>query len=516
MCHSKVSIIKPMFGSNVKLFCITIDESGQYITQQVIRYQFTGKEHALPKVPHGNLTGSTPYKRQPKSTRDMLLKHAENNKPREAMRLVEKELGGIKSDQISTSSLPRNMQQAATIRRNLFHDKVHSDPIMALIDLHKTDYNHFIRALQVLPSPACILATDEQLHQLVLNCTQEKNFGVMHLDPTFNLGDFYVTPIVFPLVNYTHRKSKGGCPTFIGPVLIHHQMQHSTYSYFLNQIISLKPAVRNVKVIGTDGELALCNALKENFPEAIPLRCLKHIKDSVERKLNDLKFDSQSVRVIAADIFGSVADGIRELGLSDATDQEDFFSKLMSLENKWNKIEKSHRHFLGSEEKNPVFYDWLCLNYSNIFCESVIQCVRVSAGLGEPPSPFYNNRSESINKLIKQRFHNQKSLLPVFVKHLHTLIEEQSNSMKEAMKQTGDWHLRDQCGTEVCHLSCPSDPLLQFCTLDKGILDSIWEKAAQLVHSKGFITPIPGDFEGSKGRMVASSSSINPHMVTVG
>ena len=74
--------------------------------------------------------------------------------------------------------LPRNMQQAATIQCNLFHDKVHSDPIMALVDLQKTDYNHFVRALQVLPSPACILATDKQLHQLVLNCTQEKNFGV--------------------------------------------------------------------------------------------------------------------------------------------------------------------------------------------------------------------------------------------------------------------------------------------------------------------------------------------------
>ena len=114
---------------------------------------------------------------------------------------------------------------------------------------------------------------------------------------------------------------------------------------------------------------------------------------------------------------------------------------------------------------------------SNIFCESVIQCVRVSAGLGEPPSPFYNNHSESINKLIKQHVHNQKSLLPVFVKHLHTLIEEQSNSMKKATKQTGDWRLRDQCGTEVCHLSCPSDPLLQFAHLTKEFLIFLGESS---------------------------------------
>ena len=36
------------------------------------------------------------------------------------------------------------------MRQNLFQGRIHSDPIMALIDLHKT-----VRALQVLPTPAC-------------------------------------------------------------------------------------------------------------------------------------------------------------------------------------------------------------------------------------------------------------------------------------------------------------------------------------------------------------------------
>ena len=134
-----------------------------------------------------------------------------------------------------------------------------------------------------------------------------------------------MTPIVFPLVNYTHRKDKGGCPTFIGPVLLHHQMQHDTYSYFLNEITLLKPEVRNVKAVRTDGELALCNALKDHLPRAIHLCCLKHIRDAIERKLHELKFDSQSIHVIIDVIFGSITDGIHEVGLSDATDQEDFF-----------------------------------------------------------------------------------------------------------------------------------------------------------------------------------------------
>ena len=488
-----------------------LDESGCLIAKQVIRYLFTGEEHPLPKLPHGNSSGSTPYKRQLKSTRDLLKVQAEESKPREAVREVEKQLCGI-DEQISTSSLPRNTQQTATIRSNLFQGQAHSDPIMGLVDMHKTGFNNFIRALQILPTPACVLATDEQLDQLVLNCTQEKSFGVMHVDPTFNLGDFFVTPIVFPLVNYVHRKTTGGCPTFIGPVLLHHQMQHTTYSYFLNQIISLKPAVRNTKAVGTDGELALCNALKDNLPGAVGLRCLKHVKDSIEWKLNDLKFDSQSSCVVVADIFGHVVDGVHELGLSDATDKNDFFKKLMALENKWNDILRKHCHFLAQQQQNPVFYGWFCTNYSKVFSENIIQSVRERAGLGKPPQPFYINRSESMNKIIKQHVHHKNSALPVFVKHLYTLIEEQNNFMKKA----GDWRLKDQALPEPTkQLSCSNDCLVEYSTIDKGILDSIWEKAAHLAYSEVFITRIPGDFEG-KGRMVASSNSQNPHMVTVG
>ena len=103
---------------------------------------------------------------------------------------------------------------------------------MTLIDLHKTDYPDFIRALPILPSPMYVLATDEQLQELVVNCTQQQSFGIMHLDPTFNLGNVFVAPIVFPLVCYTQRKTSGGAPSFIGPILLHHQMNYGTYSYF--------------------------------------------------------------------------------------------------------------------------------------------------------------------------------------------------------------------------------------------------------------------------------------------
>ena len=464
-------------------------------------------------MPHGNSKGSTPYKRQPQSTRDLLRAAAESDTPKAACRKVEKELGGIEKV-ASTSSLPRNIQQAATIRRQLFSSGNTSDPIMALVDLFKTELSGFIRSLQILPSPSCVLATDAQLQELIINCTKPDKFGVMHIDPTFNLGSFFVTPIVFPLVNYINRKSKGS-PTMIGPVLIHHQMIQGTYSYFFNEIMSLKPEIRKVQAIGTDGEAALCNAIRDSFPTAVHLRCLKHVKDSIEHKLHELQFDKIGMLEIMYDIFGRSTDQLREIGLADAIDSNDFFAKLLSLEKKWNNLENLHRRYLGNEKHDFVFYDWFCRNYSAVFVDSIISSVRSKAGLGSPPIDFYNNRSESMNKLLKAHVEHQKSTLPQFVKQLHIFVNDHFDSIKKANASTGDWRHCEETRSITPSLSCSSTEISKFFEIDGSILKSIWSKASELVHKDGFITKIPGDHDG-KGRMVASSSSSVPHMVTSG
>ena len=301
----------------------------------------------------------------------------------------------------------------------------------------------------------------------------------------------------------------------IGPVLIHHQMIQGTYSYFFNEIMSLKADIRKVQAIGTDGEAALCNAIKDSFPAAVHLRCLKHVKDSIEHKLHQLQFDKNGLQEILYDIFGHTNDQMRELGLADAIDSDDFFAKLLSLEKKWNNLESLHRHYLRNEKRDCVFYDWFCRNYSAVFVDSVISSVRSKAGLGSPPIEFYNNRSESLNKLLKAHVENHKSSLPHFVKQLHVFANDLLNSIKKANASSGDWRRREESSTVTTSLSCPSTEILKFSEIDKSIVDAIWYKAAELVHAEGYITKIPGDHEG-KGRMVASSSSSVPHMVTSG
>ena len=488
------------------------DESRNHMKLQVIRYHFKNGVHSLPRIPHRNSKTSTPYKRQPPSTREMLRDVIKTSKPKEACSIVEKQLGGIHNE-AGPSALPRNRQQAATLKRQLFPTSTY-DPIMALVDMHKHNMSGFIRSLQILPSPICVLATDGQLHELVANCTNSSNFGIMHLDPTFNLGSFFVTPIVFPLVAYTHRKNKGN-PSFIGPVLIHQNMHFGIYKYFLTQLVLLNPHVKHVKAIGTDGEQALCNAVKETFPASVHLRCLKHVRDSIEQKLRDLQFDKPGLQEIMHDIFGMISDGLKEIGLADAIDFDDFFRKLMPLEKKWNSIESSHRSFQLHQERKCVFYEWFCLNYSDIFTESIVCSARVKAGLGSPPLPFYNNRSESMNKLLKMHVKHQKSRLPEFVQKLLDFVNLQFADKKKADVSIGDW--RKQQSTVQPQLSMSFEAVSQSLKIeiDPTILEALLSKAAELIHTEGQITRIPGDPFG-RGRMVASTSSSHPHLVICG
>jgi len=108
--------------------------------------------------------------------------------------------------------------QVWNARHNLFTDS--QDEFTAILEWHRLNCNeNFIRAVQAVPKPACILATDIQLDQLEINCTGG-NFSMTSTDPTFNLGDFYVTAIAFKLKQFV-RKHSDCNPVYLGPILIH-------------------------------------------------------------------------------------------------------------------------------------------------------------------------------------------------------------------------------------------------------------------------------------------------------
>ena len=86
----------------------------------------------------------------------------------------------------------------------------------------------------------------------------------------------------------------------MGPSLIHHSMEYTSYHGFFSQLLGQLPEFCHVKAIGSDGETALCIAIEATLPAAVHLHCIKHLRDDIERKLKDMHFDQQAITELKA------------------------------------------------------------------------------------------------------------------------------------------------------------------------------------------------------------------------
>ncbi len=224
--------------------------------------------------------------------------------------------------------------------------------------------------------PSCILATDSQLKNLVRFCTSPGASCILGIDPTFNLGKFYVTVTTFI---YTHVVNKGTnkSPTFFGPMFVATEKTYESYFFFFSSLLKLEPKLSNVVAFGTDGEQAIVKAVKATFHDKIiHLRCFIHMKDIIRRKLTDLLLPEQVREEIVRDIFGTQQGTVYVKGILDTLDSADFDQRLTRLKAKWDDMEKSvHPH------DDPQVHQWILDNLSSVMKDSMIAPVRESAGL---------------------------------------------------------------------------------------------------------------------------------------
>ena len=149
----------------------------------------------------------------------------------------------------------------------------------------------FVQDVKAAPEPQSVLFYRWQVDDLVRFCTNNSNFSVLTVDTTFNLGDFFVTPMTYHHL-LLENICTGNHPIMIGPMLVHQRMQSATFNYFASTLIGSNKQIRNVLAFGTDGDKYLTEALGHNFPFALQLRCFIHFKKNVQEKLRDLGLPS--------------------------------------------------------------------------------------------------------------------------------------------------------------------------------------------------------------------------------
>ena len=142
------------------------------------------------------------------------------------------------------------------------------------------------------------------------------------------------------------------------------------------------------------------------FKEAKHLRCFLHFKSNLEERLKGFHIPKPQRIEFLRDVFGNPAEF--EEGLVDAENEECFDASLISLQEIWNNREREFND-------PPAFYDWFVCNCKEVVRSTMLKPVRMHAGLGNPPQPFYTNDVESHNNVIKKHTNYTAHELPQFV-----------------------------------------------------------------------------------------------------
>jgi len=322
------------------LFLYFVDSEGILRHLAFVPYSFARKEHEIDIQPCGNSKKKGAFQRTKLSTLKLIKASvAENKRPLKVLKEVENSQGGVMEAKLSCD-LPRDRRQVYNFKSA--HEAKHqkssiptgiprSDTLAHVMRECKESSSTgeaFIRSVQAASEPMCVLATNQQLSDLQSFSTVSLS-SVLSVDPTFNLGPFYVTPTTYK--NLLVETERGQHPAVLVPILIHQTKTFRLFHYFASTIISLNPELTKLKAFGTDGEPELIKAFHVCFPQATHLRCTNHLRQNVKDKLCSLGVSQSVSSELLADIFGVQKGSTFENGLIDTNSEASFDTSLEHL-----------------------------------------------------------------------------------------------------------------------------------------------------------------------------------------
>ena len=238
-------------------------------------------------------------------------------------------------------------------------------------------------------------------------------------------------------------------PTTLAGVMTSVSREAEDYEYLAG---NLKRKGISTLTYGTDGEMPMEMGFEKVFPiegtsssdTNIHLRCFDHVKTDMSRRLTSMKIEQPKITEIIREVIGAEHRGKRINGLVDCPTEQEFEKELSLAEQQWPKEFTSWLH--SSEGRlRPL---------TETMRKCMLKPVRVAAGLGNPPTKWQNQRTESINNVIKEEIKRQSTDQVT----IHELIESRViqphlDELVKAIYNMGEYRLSD----EYSHLAV--DPL---------------------------------------------------------
>ena len=297
----------------------------------------------------------------------------------------------------NAASHARNVQQVKNLKKAGGKSEDQHLELLEMLERECRDpETAFVRKVDVASDPCVVLTTTKQLRDVARFCTQPSQFSILGVDPTFNFGKYYVT-----VTTYRHllpRTKQGNHPARIGPVLVHHKKEASSYYELSSAMVKLNADCQNVLVYGTDGEKALPDGFVRPLPYARHLLCDIHMKDNILSKLSELGIKGKTSQLIVHDIFGKDVGTNRIPGLIDVTDAVEFDTSVEGLKEKW----------ISMHAQGEKFVDYFLKHKADAMRRTMTADIRSMAGLGWPPTVYDQNANECMNSSAREATNGQE------------------------------------------------------------------------------------------------------------
>ena len=192
--------------------------------------------------------------------------------------VYKKEIGEMKSGDLKKIATPRNVQQLRNLRFKALSDNGKVPD--GLSNLHALAYEcetNFIWKIETYPDLICVIGLKEIMEEMDRVLQLKEEGQLLSYDTTFNLGDFYVSVLIFRNVIFKEN------PCIPVAFLIHENKQKVTHKKFFSFISENSPTLKKYCLpFVTDRELAIKTAIKAKLPNTKLVYCWNHLFRDVE------------------------------------------------------------------------------------------------------------------------------------------------------------------------------------------------------------------------------------------
>ena len=379
--------------------------------------QYLGNHSVFVQRPHGNSKNSVPYRRTCKS----VLTGIRNQTSASGMgvggnvaKTYAKEQAG---DHVAAAHQgilnPRNSEQVRNIVKSEKRKfKVSHDEMFSTVQVAH-QLNDYVHECNYYPDLKIVAGSKEILDELNDLLTLESDEPVvLSYDTTFNIGNYFVSPLVFRHVMFKDGK------TIPAAFLIHDRKNRLTHETFFRTVTALVPNLEKMKTpIITDREMAIYSAIQKVAPNLTILFCWNHLRRDLKRYLEKQKATSDDKLVYSCDF----------LALLQCDSLAAFEETETRLKPKWS----------------LAMIEYFDKHYRNDIMSHSAKWILDSAGVSRGKNGITNNMSEGLNTLLKSLANWPGIPLDALITSLHFLQRYKYNEILRGRLQVGDFRLKD-------------------------------------------------------------------------